>query len=172
MLDISKACDGSPEAIDAPGCPLDPGGANGQSAFPSFNFYALPLSLIARHQLSHIYKTRRCWQLADLIRRHAFDPGCGYYVPVSMDVYLARKLPEVLGTLNPEGNRQQPFRATFFTNALLVPEGYGSLAWAHAPMHYPSATLVRAIENCGRLRNGDALHGVPECLNEIRQSWG
>ena|SRR6516164_9070215 len=63
-----------------------------QKSFPPFNFYSLPLSLAARHQLSNVYKTRGCWQLADLVRRHAYNPTNGYYVPVSNDVYLLRKL--------------------------------------------------------------------------------
>src|ERR1700730_9532786 len=103
MVDVSKCRGGGSEATDGAARILDAAGgqrAYGQRAFPSFEFYALPLSLPARHQLSNVYKTRGCWQLADLIRKHAFNPANGYYVPISKDVYLVRKLPEVLRALS------------------------------------------------------------------------
>ena len=89
MLDTSDACNLSSAAMDPLGLPRDSAATTGQSAFPAFDFYALPLSVTARHQLSHIYKTRRCRHLADLIRRHAFDPERGYYIPVSKDGRLS-----------------------------------------------------------------------------------
>jgi hypothetical protein len=130
MLDIPNSSGGGPEATNGAAWTRDAVMARiagEQRQFPPFDFYKLPLSLTARHQLSNVYKTRRCWQLADLLRKHAFDPGSGYYVPLSADIYLVRKLPEVLRQLTSEGHdRRMPLEATFFTNALLIPEGYGS----------------------------------------------
>jgi hypothetical protein len=107
--------------------------------FFTFDFYSLPLSLDARHQLSNTYKSRACWQLADVIRKHAFSPIKASYVPLGKNVYVTGKLPKLSKAVSPECNRQKPFEAVFFTNALLIPEGYHSASFdentAPAPLN-------------------------------------
>ena len=97
MLDTrSESCRTGSEETTTGGYDVNPPPsrvAAQQRSFPPFNFYGLPLSLAARHQLSNVYKTRGCWQLAERVRKHAFNPANGYCVPISNDVYLVAKLP-------------------------------------------------------------------------------
>ncbi len=102
--------------------------------WPKFGFYRLPISSASRHQLAEAYRAAQSGvatktKLRDLLGRHCFDPARGIYLPISPDVFLKRKLPADLPGLSKAvetaSKAKTPFPGTFFTNGLMVPEGYG-----------------------------------------------
>ena len=66
--------------------------------------------------------------LKNLILQNVFDPKRGIYVPVAADFYLKGKLPEISRTLvgSVSSGALTPFPVPLFTNALLIPPGYGA----------------------------------------------
>jgi hypothetical protein len=103
-------------------------------SFLSVDFSKAPLSKASRRQLAEIiHAVRRQGGagrtgLKYLILQNVFDPKRGIYVPVAADFYLKGKLPEISRTLEGEetSGALKPFPAPLFTNALLIPAGYGA----------------------------------------------
>jgi hypothetical protein len=104
------------------------------SSVPEIDFNKTLLSSGARRQLAEIVRTisrpdgAGRTGLKNVILRNVFDLNRGTYVPLARDFYLRGKLPDVSRTLvrvrpSPE---LVPFPTPLFTNALLIPEGYGT----------------------------------------------
>jgi hypothetical protein len=88
-----------------------------------------------------------------------FDLTRGAYIPLAQDFYLKGKLPDVSRTLVGSSSSPDllPFPAPLFTNALLIPPGYGGAGFHpdEAPRPLDRATnigfLIVTIEfDCGR----------------------
>jgi hypothetical protein len=135
------------------------------SSFPEIDFNKTLLSSGARRQLAEIVRTISRPDgagragLRNLILRNVFDLNRGTYVPLVQDFYLKGKLPDVSRTLVGSSSSPdlEPFPAPLFTNALLIPEGYGTPGFRsdHAPKPIERATnigfLVVTIEfDCRR----------------------
>jgi hypothetical protein len=122
------------------------GSSSRVTVFPELEFYTFPLSAPARHQLSNIYKTRTAWSLADVIRRNSFNRDKGSYVPLAHDLYLVRKLPDISKTITPnsDSDRSPPFRATYFTNGLVIPENHDIyvIRTSLAPEQYAELNVI------------------------------
>jgi hypothetical protein len=158
------------------------------ASFPKIDFNKARLSGGARRQLTEIVRAISQPDgagrsgLRNLILRNVFDLSRGTYVPLAQDFYLTGKLPDVSRTLVGSGSSPDlvPFPAPLFTNALLVPPGYGGAGFrsSHAPKPLERATnigfLVVTIEfDCRRpeqleenltwtrSRNGDGVLGRP-----------
>jgi hypothetical protein len=132
--------------------------------FPAIDFTNAPLSTRSRRQLAEIASTASRQDgagrtgLRNLILRNVFNPERGTYVPLAANFYLVGKLPDVSRSL--VGGKPSPdlipFPAPLFTNALLVPAGYGSPGFRpeKAAMPLERATnagfLVCTIEFDGR----------------------
>ncbi len=125
---------------------------------PDFDFRRSPLCKDSRAQLAntyeHVRRTGRIPEqksrLLDRIITHAFDRRRGLYLPVSEKVDTFRKFNREISSQLAAGDTtplQFPSPASYFTNALLIPEGFGNddfdLGRASAPIH-------RAT-NCGLL---------------------
>ena len=103
-------------------------------SFLSVDFSKAALSKASRRQLVEIvHAVRRQGGagrtgLKNLILQNVFDPKRGIDVPVAADFYLKGKLPEISRTLEGEetSGALKPFPAPLFTNALLIPPGYGA----------------------------------------------
>jgi hypothetical protein len=93
------------------------------------DFNNTPLSASSKRQLNTIARraaNQTAGSLAEWIYRNGFDVPRGIYVPLSPDVWLLRKLPDVSCALAaPHGKSSAPLPC-FFTNALLIPAGYGT----------------------------------------------
>ena len=135
------------------------------SSFPEIYFNKTFLSSGARRQLTEIVRTISRPDgagragLRKLILRNVFDLNRGTYAPLARDFYLKGKLPDVSRTLVGSSSLRDlvPFPAPLFTNALLIPEGYGTPGFRsdHAPKPIERATnigfLVVTIEfDCRR----------------------
>jgi hypothetical protein len=135
------------------------------SSFPDIDFNKASLSRSARRQLAEIVRTISRPHgagragLRNLILRNVFDLSRGTYVPLGQDFYLKGKLPDVSRTLVGSSSSPDlvPFPATLFTNALLIPAGYGAAGFRpdRAPRPLDRATnigfLVVTIEfDCRR----------------------
>jgi hypothetical protein len=122
------------------------------SSFLEIDFNKTPLSRSARRQLAEIVRTVSRPDgagragLRNLILRNVFDLSRGTYVPLAQDFYLKAKLPDVSRTLvGLTGSLDlTPFPAPLFTNALLIPEGYGTPGFRsdHAPKPLERATNI------------------------------
>ena len=60
------------------------------------------------------------------LESHAFDPARGLYIPLSRDVYLGGKLPNHSVKQAASDFPHRAFAFCFFTNALAIPQGYGT----------------------------------------------
>ena len=101
---------------------------------PDFNFLNLPLSQPARSQLAQIYKSvrkhanaaRSRTSLLQLLVENAYDPIKGTYVPFTKGT-ASRKLPMASENLRYRvGYPIDPFPHSYFTNGLVIPDGYGT----------------------------------------------
>lgn len=117
------------------------------------DIWSSPLSLSAKRQLSPLfdaYKSRTVGQdrrqLHDHIVANAYDPQHGIYIPVS-DRVESDKSP----VQSQQVGQTTPPR-TFFTNALVIPEGYGcdgfDISKAAKPINRAtnSGTIIVTIE--------------------------
>src|SRR5687768_16645733 len=105
-----------------------------QNHWPAFDFMNLPLSQPARQQLSTIYRhtregvgsTKHC-QLLNLLRDNAFNVQRGVYVPVGDRVQIPGKLPvqSELFARKALAFPVEPLSVCFFSNTLVIPEGFG-----------------------------------------------
>jgi hypothetical protein len=135
------------------------------SSFPDIDFNKASLSRSARRQLTEIVRTISRQDgagrtgLRNLILQNVFDLNRGTYVPLAQDFYLKGKLPDVSRTLVGLSRSPVlvPFPAPLFTNALLIPPGYGGASFYpdEAPRPLERATnigfLIVTIEfDCGR----------------------
>jgi hypothetical protein len=103
------------------------------ASFPKIDFNKTILSSGTRRQLTEVVRTisrpdgAGRTGLRNLILRNVFDLSRGTYVPLAQDFYLKGKLPGVSRTLVGLSRSPVlvPFPAPLFTNALLIPPGYG-----------------------------------------------
>lgn len=102
---------------------------------PIFDFRAISLSRSSGEQLAKIYEAVQANAdssrsvLRNLIVENCFDPRRGIYVPITDDVKLIGKLPiisEKIARLGIHKSPIFPFGAALFTNALVIPNGYGT----------------------------------------------
>ena len=103
-------------------------------ALPDFDFLRLPLSQPARSQLAEIYESVRehanaaqsRTNLLQLLFENAYDPVKATYVPFSKGI-ASRKLPYASEKLRYQvGYPIDPFPHPYFTNPLVIPDGYGT----------------------------------------------
>jgi hypothetical protein len=98
-----------------------------------FDFRNTRLSSTSRQQLNNITTAIKPGSkaaetrsgLLRLIETRAFDPTRGFYVPLSDHLFLNGKLPTYSEQLCPTHFPSSPFQHCYFTNALLIPLGYG-----------------------------------------------
>jgi hypothetical protein len=99
-----------------------------------FDFRNTHLSSASRQQLTNITRAIKGGSkaaesrsaLLRLIETHAFAATRGFYVPVSDHLYLKGKLPTYSERLCSTDLPSSAFQHCFFTNALLIPVGYGT----------------------------------------------
>ena len=106
------------------------------SLWPDFDFRSLPLCDASRKQLAGIYEyvkktgviPKAKGKLLQLLQRRVYDEGRGLYIPFSDRVKLFRKDPVHSKSLHGSPNTllKEPCKFQFFTNALLIPPGYGT----------------------------------------------
>jgi hypothetical protein len=110
-----------------------------------FDFRNTCFSSASRQQLTNITRAiKSCPKAAQsrsrllrLIESHAFDPAKGFYVPVSDFLKLTGKLPTYSEQLRPTDFPSAVFPYSFFTNALLIPLGYGTDSFNDKPALEP-----------------------------------
>ena len=122
------------------------------NTLPAFDFRKTPLSRPAQEQLAKIYKSVRAGGeaaskrsgLRNLILKNIFDPVRGTYIPVSPNVYLLGKLPTVsqLVVHSDRSNPLEPFGAALFTNASMIPEGWGTTGFDPETAPAPKVRLT------------------------------
>jgi hypothetical protein len=103
------------------------------AALPKFDFRSLPLCEASRNQLAGIYNyvlnsgilpNQKTMLLNDFILKNAYATERGLYVPLSDSVWLTGKLPEFSERV--ATNSSIAHELAYFTNALAIPEGWGS----------------------------------------------
>jgi hypothetical protein len=128
----------------------DPVGA-GVNPWPAFDFGNLPLSQPATQQLSTIYRHNRNGtghtnrsQLLNLLRQKAFNVQKGAYVPVGDHVQIPSKLPvqSDLFTRTALSFPVAPLSVCFFSNTLVIPEGFGTPDFDPRSSRPPSERLT------------------------------
>lgn len=100
----------------------------------NFDFGATQLSSRSRQQLANIAKAIKPGSAAAqarsallrLIETHHFDQRKGFYIPLADDVRLKGKLPIYSQHLATSGFPAASFPQPYFTNALVLPAGWGS----------------------------------------------
>jgi hypothetical protein len=129
------------------------------SSFLEIDFNKTPLSGSARRQLAEIVRTISRPDgagragLRNLILRNVFDLNWGTYVPLAQDFYLKAKLPDVSRTLVGSSSSPdlEPFPAPLFTNALLIPSGYGGTGFhpdqAPRPLDRATNTITERVSS-------------------------
>jgi hypothetical protein len=146
-----------------------------------FDFRNNRLSSASRQQLTNITRAikgeskaaKSRSALLRLIETHAFELEGGFYIPVSDHLYLKGKMPIYSQPLCPTDFPHSPFPNCFFTNALLIPVGYGCDAFdekaALEPKHRATniGFLVVTIEYDCR-----TTEEMEECLGWTRDVKG
>jgi hypothetical protein len=104
--------------------------------WPEFDFRRLPLCQASRNQLANIYEyvcakgtpPEHRSQLLNFIVQRAFVPDRGIYLPVSPHFFLTGKSPEFSERLkrNTISFATHHDALQFFTNPLLIPQGWGT----------------------------------------------
>ncbi len=123
------------------------------NTLPEFNFRNTPLSHPAQEQLAGIYKAvlaggeaaSKRSGLRNRILQNIFNPATGTYIPVSPNVYLVGKLPTVsdqIGVHRDRSNPLKPFGAALFTNALTIPDGWGTTGFDPKTAPAPKVRLT------------------------------
>ena len=110
---------------------------------PPFDFRDLPLSRDARNQLGGVYGSllatgkvpQSKGRMHGALLAHAFRPETGTYMVLSSDVELFRKLPTYSKAARPT---QGPFPTCYFSNALVIPSGFGEPGFDAARATKPS----------------------------------
>jgi hypothetical protein len=125
------------------------------SGWPYFDFRGLPLDPLSRKQLAGIYDhvrasgsvpPHRAKLLTDVIIPAIFVPERGLYLPASDNIRLLRRLPfyrerfEASFAAFPRG----PVAVPFFSNALLIPPGYGTALFRHHDAAMPALRVTNA----------------------------
>jgi hypothetical protein len=134
-------------------------------SFTRLDFNKTSLSKASRRQLAEIARIvsrsdgAGRMALRSFILQNVFDLNWGTYIPIAKDVYLKGKLPDIsrsLAGVEPSPVLM-PFPAALFTNALVIPPGYGGAGFHpdEAPRPLERATnigfLVVTIEfDCRR----------------------
>ncbi len=128
------------------------------SDWPDFDFRSLPLDPNSRKQLAGIYDhvrasgsvpAHRSDLLTGVIIPTIFVPERGLYLPAFGDIYLLRKLRayserfEASFATFPHG----PVAVAFFSNALLIPPGYGTESFNR----HDAAKPILRVTNAGFL---------------------
>lgn len=128
----------------------------GENLWPEMDFFKLPLSQAARQQLSAVFRHNRNeggsakrLRLLSLLRHNAFNVRSGIYIPVGDRVQIPSKLPVQSGLFvsKTPSFPLEPLPVSFFSNALLIPEAFGT------PDFDPHAALAPRdrLVNCGCL---------------------
>ena len=123
--------------------------------WPAFDFRKLPLCQTSKKQLAGIYEnvlksekvpSAKSILVRDFIVKNAYMPSSGVYVPIADDVYLKGKLPTLSEQLasNTSSFLLAPIPIQFFTNALLVPRGYGTSAFDADSLDSPTMRATNA----------------------------
>ena len=110
---------------------------------PPFDARDLPLSRDARSQLGGVYDSLLATgkipqskaRLHGALLAHAYLPARGTYMVLSSDVELFRKLPTYSKAAQPT---QGPFPTCYFSNALVIPGGFGEPGFDAARATKPS----------------------------------
>ena len=121
---------------------------------PDFDFRAVSLSRSSCEQLARIYEAVRVTGsnaasertgLRNLLIENCFDPIRGIYVPTSPHVFLPAKLPTVseeISRISTPISAIFPFGAVYFTNPLVIPQGYGTAVFNPANAPAPKTRLT------------------------------
>lgn len=124
------------------------------SLWPDFDFRRLPLCNTSQKQLGGIYehvKTRGAIpraksKLLQLLHASVYDEGKGLYIPFTDDVYLLGKGPghSKASHSSPNALSKGPITFEYFTNALLIPVGYGTDAFVWKQATPPKLRVTNA----------------------------
>ena len=125
------------------------------SGWPDFDFRSLPLDPLSRKQLAGIYDHVRCRGsvpphrsklLTGVIFPAIFVPERGLYLPASDNIYLLRKLRVYCERFEASFATFpcRPVAVAFFSNALLIPPGYGTSSFDHHDAAMPALRVTNA----------------------------
>ncbi len=125
------------------------------SGWPDFDFRSLPLDPLSRKQLAGIYDhvrasgsvpPHRSKLLTGVIFPAIFVPERGLYLPASDNIYLLRKLRVYCERFEASFATfpRRPVAVPFFSNALLIPPGYGTASFDHHDAALPALRVTNA----------------------------